>query len=488
MSELPEMSTLKILIVEDSKVVYKELKYAIENKLGCIVDVITTFADVQRYLNEKGQEVFLAVVDLHLPGSPNGEVVDLFCSKSIPTIVFTSDFSEETRVRMMSKDIVDYIVKDARAVDDVVSYVNRLIRNRNVKVLVVDDSSFFRMHLCSLLKKQMFQVLDVSDAESAVELLSRVDDIAMVVVDYELPKMNGLALTREIRRRYKKDEVVIIGISALGPELTVRFFKTGANDFIPKPFEAEEFFSRVNHNIEMIEVLRAFKEADKLKNQFLGMAVHDLRSPINGINGLSEMLLDDMCGPLSDEQREIMGYIFGANKLMNSLVSDLLDISVIESGQLELLKEEANFEELLEDQIRLHSISASKKSISIEPVYSYVPSFNFDSRRISQVTANLLSNAIKFSPTDTRIEVILSREEDQARVCVRDQGQGVPPDEEKLLFQSFKKTSVKPTAGESSTGLGLLIAKKIVEAHGGTIWVDSTYAEGACFCFEIPIN
>jgi len=479
----------KILIVEDSKVVYGELRRSIEQRLGYDVSVATTYEEAHEYLSLHGRDIFLAIVDLHLPGSPNGEIVDLFCAVGVPCIVFTSDYSEETRVRMMSKDIIDYVVKDAQAVENIISYIDRLNRNRAIRVLVVEDSESFRFYICSLLHKQMFQVVDVVDAEGALRLLQDDEDISVVITDYQLLGMDGIKMTKRIREKYSKNEMVIIAMSSVKDStLTARFIKTGANDFIPKPFEPEEFYSRVNHHVEVIETIQAFKESNKVKNQFLGMAAHDLRSPINGINGLSEMLLDDTCGPLNSEQRELIDFIYSANKHMNSLVSDLLDISVIESGQLKLLMGEASLTNLLEERVRIHGLSARRKTISIKSSFADVPNFSFDYRRMGQVMDNLFTNAIKFSPTGSTIEVTSSLEEGNIKICVRDQGQGIPPGEEDLLFQSFKKTSVQPTAGESSTGLGLHIVKKIIEAHHGEVWVESVYGEGATFCFTLPLE
>ncbi|QJB58206.1 hybrid sensor histidine kinase/response regulator [Pseudodesulfovibrio sp. zrk46] len=479
----------RILIVEDSKVVYRELKRCIESQLGYDVDVVSSYADADAYLKQNSRNIFLSIVDLYLPDATEGEIVDLFCARMVPTIVFTSDFSEETRKRMMSKDIIDYVVKDARAVENVIDYVKRLSRNRDIKVLVVDDSGSFRFHLSSLLHKQMFQVADVVDAEGALAEIEKNDEYTVVITDYQLPGMDGVALTRKLRELHSKAEMIVIAISTAGdPSLAARFFKTGVNDFLSKPFEAEEFYSRVNHNVDVLETIRALKDADKVKNQFLGMAAHDLRSPINGIHGLSEMLLEDMCGPINEEQREMISYIHSANKHMNSLVNDLLDISVIESGNLKLLKGEAALADMLAERCRIHSLAASRKSTSIGSTVEEVPNFAFDYRRMGQVMDNLLTNAIKFSPHNSKIEVTLGMEDGHAKVCVCDNGQGIPPGEEELLFQNFKKTSVKPTAGESSTGLGLPIVKKIVEAHGGRVWVESVYGQGSSFCFTLPLD
>ncbi|CCH50496.1 hybrid sensor histidine kinase/response regulator [Pseudodesulfovibrio piezophilus] len=478
-----------ILIVEDSRAIYGELKQFIESELAYSVDIVTTFDEAEEYFRHGEHDIFLAIVDLHLPGSPNGEIVDRVRKEGVPVLVFTSDISSETRERMQSKGIIDYIVKDSQAPKNIVEYISRLGRNQAIQVLVVEDSDSFCKFLCGLLEKQMFQVTGVGDGLTAKELLVQPNDFAMVIIDYALPGMDGLELTKAIRETYTKKEMTIMGLSSIDdPMLSVQFIKNGANDFIAKPFEIEEFYCRVNHDVEMMDIMRAFRKADKVKNQFLGMAAHDLRSPINGIQGMSEMLLADVFGPLNKEQREMLDFIHEANTHMNHLVNDLLDISVIESGKLHLLKAEGNLEEMIAQHLRIHSFAATKKTISIKHYFQGIEPFVFDQRRVGQVIDNLMTNAIKFSPHRSQVEVYVTRENNDVRVCVRDYGKGVPAGEEKLLFQSFQKTSVSPTAGESSTGLGLPIVKKIVEAHGGTVWVESEYEQGATFCFSLPVR
>ncbi|MGL1861836.1 MAG: response regulator [Pseudodesulfovibrio sp.] len=478
-----------VLIVEDSRAIVSGLQRSIGKHLGLKTEAVTTYDEAREYLNWNAKNVFLAILDLHLPGAPNGEIVDLFCSMAIPSIVFTSDFSQATRERMLSKEIVDYMVKDANSVSEITGYIGRLSRNRNIKVLVVEDSESFRCLVSSLLKKQMFQVVEAVDAEAALQVLDERDDIGLVITDYEMPGMNGVELVKAIRREYSKEQMPIVGISSISDNLlTAQFIKSGANDFLGKPFQIEEFFCRINHNVEMAESLIALKEANAVKNQFLGMAAHDLRSPISGINGLSEMLLEDLCGELNAEQREIIEFIHEANLHMNSMVTNLLDISVIEAGQLKLVKAESDLQELIEKRVRLHSIGAKKKDVTLIPSLQDVAPFFFDATRIGQVLDNLITNAMKFSPVGETIDISLEVVDGAARVCVHDNGEGIPPGEEKLLFQSFKKTSVQPTAGESSTGLGLPIVKKIVQAHEGTVWAEGEFGKGASFCFTLPFG
>lgn len=478
-----------ILVVEDSRSIFSELQRSIEGSIGFRTEVVSTYADAREFLNWRAKEVFLAILDLHLPDSTSGEIVDLFCSMAVPSIVFTSDLTESTRKRMLSKEIIDYVVKDAHAISNLLGYIRRLKRNTETKVLVVEDSDSFRFSLCAMLHQQMFQVFDVSNAEDGLEVLEREGDISVVITDYEMPGMNGVDLTRKIRADHNKDQIAIVGLSSSDdPMLTARFIKSGANDFIAKPFEIEEFNCRIDHNVDILESIQELKAANTVKNEFLGMAVHDLRSPINGIKGLSEMLLEGLCGEMTEEQKELIEYIHTANMQMNALVGDLLDISVIEAGKLRLAQDDTALGDVIEERLRIHTIGAKKKGISITSTLDDLGPFYFDSRRIGQVLDNLLTNALKFSPVGSTIEVTLQKKGEGAQVCIRDHGQGIPPDEKELVFRSFAKTSVLPTAGESSTGLGLPIVRKVVEAHDGKVWVDSEYGEGATFCFTLPLK
>lgn len=299
--------------------------------------------------------------------------------------------------------------------------------------------------------------------------------------------MNGISLVKHIRKSFSRDELAIIGLSSSDePMLTAKFIKSGANDFLSKPFEIEEFYCRVRSTVETLELVRKLREANQVKNQFLGMAVHDMRSPISGINGFTQLLLDNLCGDLTEEQRDIISVISTANWQMNELVNDLLDISAIEAGQLKLEHGEADIREIIDNRLRIHAISARKKSITFRSDLEEVATFVFDTRRVGQVLDNLLTNALKYSPSGSIVDITLAEVDGQVEVCVQDYGQGVPDEEKDLLFQSFRKTRVQPTAGESSTGLGLHIVKKIVEGHGGTVRVESEFGEGAAFYFSLP--
>lgn len=233
---------------------------------------------------------------------------------------------------------------------------------------------------------------------------------------------------------------------------------------------------------------RKLVELNQLKNKFLGIAAHDLRNPISSISGFSELLLSEDMGPLTEEQNEFVGIIHDASQRMLALLNDLLDISMIESGKLELRVEQGSLKRLIEDQIHINRIIAEKKGIMLHARLSEIPDALFDANRITQVIDNLVGNAIKFSPSGSKIHITLAREENMAKVSVMDEGPGISSEDQTKLFGEFQRLSTQPTGGEKSTGLGLSIVKKIIEAHRGTVGVESRIGKGSTFSFTIPLG
>jgi signal transduction histidine kinase len=233
---------------------------------------------------------------------------------------------------------------------------------------------------------------------------------------------------------------------------------------------------------------RQLFELNQLKNKFLGIAAHDLRNPLASIRGFSELLLSDDMGSLTEDQHEFIKTIHSLSQDMLNLVNDLLDVSVIESGKLELKRQPGSLKVLIEERIHINSILAKNKQMKLHESLATVPEVSFDYSRIAQVVDNLISNAIKYSPSGSNIFVSLNQQGMKAQISVRDEGPGIEPEEQKRLFGEFQRLSTKPTGGEKSTGLGLSIVKKIVEAHNGTTAVESQPGAGSTFTFILPIG
>jgi len=254
-------------------------------------------------------------------------------------------------------------------------------------------------------------------------------------------------------------------------------------------YRNEEMILIVVDDITEIEEQKIrLKELNELKNRFLGMAAHDLRNPLTAIRGFSELLLDKEAGPLNDWQLECLQMIHEAGENMLTLVNDLLDISVIESGKLELQLKQESLDELIANRVRLNEIAAQVKNTRLHLEFNWRGKAYLDSGKIAQVMDNLLSNAVKYSPPNSDIFIRLEKSNGEARICVKDQGPGVTAEEKKRLFGEFQRLNAQPTGGERSTGLGLSIAKKIVEAHRGAIDVESEPGAGSTFFFTLPLE
>jgi signal transduction histidine kinase len=343
--------------------------------------------------------------------------------------------------------------------------------------------------LASSLSLHTFQVVQACNGVVAMELLKDHAEIQVVIVDYAMPEMDGAELTRRIRRIYSSDELAIIGISGTSQHaLSARFLKNGANDFLVKPFSDEELYCRVVQNVVTLEGIRRLKRLNEVKNKFLGMAAHDLRNPISAIQGFSSLILEDEEVPLPEEHREFVEMIREASQGMLELVNDLLDVSVIEQGRLDVVRSLGDLRTLVRERVRISRVLAAKKEIEIVEELTAESTAVFDSSRMVQVVDNLLSNAIKFSSPGSTVTVFLEREGRDLVLRVQDQGPGISRDEQALLFGEFQKLSARPTAGERSTGLGLAIVKKVVLAHSGNLEVDSEPGRGSVFCVRIPVQ
>jgi len=262
----------KVLVVDDSQAINEVLQANIESLDDCSVSICTTYAETQQLLDAE-TDFFAAVLDLNLPDAPNGEVVDFVLQKGIPSIVLTGNLNEEMREKIIARPIVDYVKKNNMGeIRHVVELIDRLRKNPNITILVVEDSNSLRPYIVNLIKVQGYQVLEAVDGVQAIDLLSQhKNDIMLVLTDYNMPKMNGLELTEKIRADYSRSELCIIAMSSHStPQLSANFLKAGANDTITKPFLLEEFYSRINHHIEMLEYIRLVENM-AVRDQLTGL-------------------------------------------------------------------------------------------------------------------------------------------------------------------------------------------------------------------------
>lgn len=255
-----------------------------------------------------------------------------------------------------------------------------------------------------------------------------------------------------------------------------------------------EELSRLNNEMANLQREMAKKNAEleqlnEQKNRLVGMAAHDLRNPLGVILSYSEFLETEAAAVLNEEQREFVTTIKETSEFMLRMVTDLLDVAAIEAGRLNLDRQPADLAQIIRRNVTLNRVLAAKKHIAVEfePPASQ-PKLTVDAGKVEQVLNNLIGNAIKFSHRGSRVRVRMTCANEAVTVAVQDEGQGIPASELSKLFKPFSTLSVRSTGGEHSTGLGLAIARRIVEGHGGRIWVDSEVGKGSTFSFTLPVT
>lgn len=253
----------KVLIVEDSRAINELLTSNIREVLHIDVESAATFKEAKQILEANSDQIFVAVLDLNLPDAPDGEIVEYVLSKGVPPIILTGNISDDLHDDMIEKPIIDYVVKlNLNEIDYVINTVKRLRENMGRKVLVVDDSKSSRRLLQSLLQRQYLDVYEACDGEQALKVLAEHNDILLIITDFNMPVMNGPELIAKVREKYSRNEISIIGISSTGTGvISVKLLKSGANDFISRPFLHEEFYCRVNQNIDSVVSYTALKDS-----------------------------------------------------------------------------------------------------------------------------------------------------------------------------------------------------------------------------------
>lgn len=260
---------MNILIVDDSKTIIQSLKHSIEEKLNLTVYTASSMKECADLVLEHKGKFTLALLDYNLPDAQNGEIITFIKKFDIPSILLTGSILEKSNPIFKNNNLIDYIVKDgSQAIDYSLSVINRFILNEDIEILVIDDSKTFAAKMQGLCIKYNLKAIVNYSAKEALDTIKQRPNIKLILVDYMMPEMNGLEFTKKLRKSYKKDEVAVIALSGTSEkEIVASFLKYGANDFLYKDFSDEEFFGRVNNNLEVIELFQDTQ--DKAKKDYL---------------------------------------------------------------------------------------------------------------------------------------------------------------------------------------------------------------------------
>lgn len=373
-----------------------------------------------------------------------------------------------------------------------------------LRLLVVDDDEFDRLAVRRLLKTADLRTVvdEAATPDAALERLAR-GAYDCVLLDYYIPGVDGHALIEAISEAAPKVPVVIF--TGRGDEdVAVELMKAGVADYLPKAsLTLERLSASLRHAMEITRAAARRRDAEqamresleleheararaerakKLRDEVLAIVAHDLRNPLHTILASSSAMLEI---PLSEAERtRQLEVIRRSARTMNVLISDLLDVASIELGNLAIRHEEVAVGEMLEHTLETFDQRAQSRGITLErDLAATLPSLDGDRSRLVQVVSNLLANALKFTPEGGRIRLRAVPVAGGVEIAIENTGAGIAPEHLPHVFDRFWRADRGAHAG---AGLGLAIAKGIVETHGGRIWAESTPGETTTFHFSVP--
>lgn len=383
---------------------------------------------------------------------------------------------------------------------------------KKYKILYVDDELHNLVTFKETFRKE-YEIFTALSGDEGLNILRKEKDIALIITDQRMPNMTGIQfLEKTIPEFPDTIRMILTGFTDI--EALIDAINTGqVYRYITKPWDENELritlkraleaYELSQQNKKLIEDLirinkeldqkveertRELKRANERKDELLGMVAHDLRNSLTVIMNFADLLRKSLTGRANQREMKYLQIIYDSCHQALELIKDLLDIQAIESGKLKLTWIKIRLDSLLKENLEKNQYLASNKGIQlVSEIPENLPPVYGDPRRIHEVLDNLISNAIKFSYPESSIKIKATHRDDQIEVSVQDQGQGIRAEELGTLFTKFGRTTTKPTQGETSTGLGLAIAKKIVELHGGRIWADSVYEKGSTFTFSLPV-
>ncbi|RYG37130.1 response regulator [bacterium] len=367
-------------------------------------------------------------------------------------------------------------------------------------ILVVDDNADNRDVLARRLAKRGYRVTSVEDGESALSAL-RGDSFDVVLLDVMMPGIDGVEVLRRIKGDEKLRPIPVIMISAHDElDAVVRCIEIGAADYLSKPFDSTLLYARVGSCLrekrahdrevtlrqELEQNYGRLQELEKMRDDLTAMIVHDLRTPLTSI--LSGLQTAQMAGEMDELQDEMIGIAIDGSETLLGMINDLLDVSKLEDGSMNL-----DLTDVAADALGVKAISqvanlAKMRGVAlIDGISRPGIVFKGDDDKLRRTLVNLLGNALKFTPAGGSVELIGRVNGNEIQFSVKDTGEGIPEDSFHKIFEKFGQVESRKAGRKMSTGLGLTFCKMVVESHGGRIWVESQVGVGSTFSFVLPL-
>ncbi len=374
-------------------------------------------------------------------------------------------------------------------------------------ILVIDDEVATLRTLSAGLQDMGHRVTTAATGREALALL-RKQPFNIVIADMKLPDIGGLEIL-ETTKELNPEVAVIMITSRASIEMAAEAINEGAYAYILKPGAMSELATIINYalreqrllienrklveslqrsNKSLEEVNRALEWASHAKSDFMAKMSHELRTPLNVIIGFSELMLDQMPGEVNEEQRQCLGDILTSGQHLLGLINDVLDLSKIESGKVELRLRNIALGDVLQSlrNTMMPMLTPRKQSLDIE-VEEGLPRVRANEAKVRQVLFNLVSNSAKFTSDGGKLKIVAAMKGNWCQVSVVDDGIGIKKKDQERIFEPFYQIDSSIAGEKQGTGLGLALVKQIVEQHGGQIWVESEHGKGSRFIFTLPL-
>ena len=366
-----------------------------------------------------------------------------------------------------------------------------------MNILIIDDDPNARKTLGNILRAKGFEVEEASTGSEAIRSCET-KFFNLVLIDVRLPDTSGLEVLKVVRA-INEDTVAIMMTGYGSLDSSIEAVNKGAYSYITKPMNMDAVLAVIGKGLEkqrlslenkqlLMELTAAnekLKELDKRKSDFVANVSHEFLNPLTVIKEALSIIIDGLAGDIDAKQKDFLSMAKGNIERLIRLVTDLLDISKIEAGKMEMRRENFDIAVLVNEILVNYEKELAKKDISLKKdIRADIGAIWADRDKITEVVINLLNNAIKYTPAGGEVGIkLIGKEENELYFEISDTGPGIPEEYKEKIFDKFERILSEKQEG---TGLGLPIAKDIVELHKGRIWVESEPGHGSRFIFTIP--
>lgn len=358
-------------------------------------------------------------------------------------------------------------------------------KNRQ-KVLIVDDVTKNIQLVANFLKQAGYDINFAISGKTAIKHIKK-ESFDLILLDIMMPEMDGFEVCNKLKSDPETKDIPVIFLTAKTDiDSITKAFQLGGVDYITKPFNKAELLARVKTHLELQKQKRNLKELNATKDKFFSIIAHDLKSPLNQLLGLSEILQKEIESERRDDVIKLAKFINNSAKSGRLLLENLLEWSRSQTGFINFDPEILNLGKITNEVIRLNENNAKHKSITLKSSINNGDLAFADKNMIKTVLRNLISNAIKFTMNGGKIHLSAEQTNDEVTYSVSDSGIGMKSDDLKKLFRIDINPISIGRSQEKGTGLGLILCKEFIEINGGKIWVESKLEEGSTFKFSIP--